>query len=271
MKNLCMVIGDPVSHSLSPDLHNAGYKKLGIDSEFAYEARPVKAEGLPGFINSIRSSNVRGVSVTKPHKEAIIPLLDKITDEAKTIGAVNTVVVNDGKLTGHNTDWLGAVLSLKNVTDLKGKKVVLVGAGGTAKAFAYGLSRESCEVTVLNRTMEKAEKLSRKYSFGYGPLNDMDSIKNADIICNTTIADNVIAAELISSKQIVFDVVYSSAGTSLLKTDLLIKAEGKGATIISAIEMLLYQGFAQFKLFTGRSAPEKYIRDIIMQKVMNER
>lgn len=271
MKNICLVIGDPVSHSLSPALHSAGYTKLGIEDKFSYEARQVKPEDLAGFISSLRASNIRGVSVTKPHKETVMKFLDEITEEARDIGAVNTIVVAKNKLIGHNTDWLGATISLKKIVDLKDKKVVIMGAGGTAKAFAYGLNHENCKVKILNRTVEKAQALANKYGFLSGPLDDDEAIKNADIICNTTISENIIDPSLISQSQIIFDVVYSSDGTGMLKTDLLIQAEKKGARTISAIEMLLNQGFAQFKLFTGQDAPEGYIRDIIIRKATNER
>ncbi|HYF96948.1 MAG TPA: NAD(P)-binding domain-containing protein, partial [Patescibacteria group bacterium] len=183
-KKICIVIGDPVGHSLSPVLHNAGYEKLGIDNEFSYEARQIKPEKLEDFINSLRFSNIQGVSVTKPHKENVIPLLDKISDEAKAIGAVNTILVEDRELIGHNTDWLGATLSLEKLVGLKDKKVVLIGAGGTAKALAYSLSRADCEVTILNRTEEKASLVASKYGFKSGLLNNNDAILNAEIICN---------------------------------------------------------------------------------------
>jgi shikimate dehydrogenase len=133
---ICMVIGDPVEHSLSPRMHNAGYRALGIDNEFVYVARKVKTDDLADFVKGVRAIGIRGVSCTIPHKIKIMKFLDEIDATAREIGAVNTVVNEKGKLKGYNTDWLGAVASLEETISLKNKKVALIGAGGVARAIA---------------------------------------------------------------------------------------------------------------------------------------
>lgn len=266
----CLVIGDPVEHSLSPEIHNLGYEKLGFD-EFEYNTKRVAADELAAFIFQVRSKNIRGISLTMPHKELVMPLLDEIHTSAQEIGAVNTIVNQHGKLTGYNTDYLGALRPLQKLTELKNKKVAILGAGGTAKAFAYGLTKAGAVVTIYNRTGSKAKELADKFGCKYSGLDKQDGIKDADIICNTTSVGmdedkSPIDPSIIKSNHIVFDVVYSPVDTTLLKA-----AGDKGAKTISGIEMLLEQAFAQFKLFTRREAPEEYVRDIILQKAKNER
>lgn len=268
----CMVvIGHPVSHSLSPAIHNAGYKALGIDGEFVYTARDVRPEQIRDFVNDVRSTGIRGVSCTMPHKEIIMPLLDEIDPIASKIGAVNTVVNENGCLHGYNTDWIGAVEPLKAVTELKGKNVALIGAGGAARAFAYGLTREGAVVTIYNRTQKKAEDLAKDFNCKAEPLQNPESIKLADIICNATLIgmkpeeDQMplpAPAELLLPTHVVFDSVYSPYETKLLKA-----AKNAGATIIHGTEMLLWQAMAQFKLYTGYGAPEQAMREALAKAV----
>jgi shikimate dehydrogenase len=264
---ICMVIGNPIKHSLSPDIHNLGYKALGIDNDFKYEARRVKSEDIGNFIEQAKTGNIRGVSLTMPHKELVLPFLDSIDPIAESIGAVNTIVQENGILRGYNTDWIGAVKPLERITGLKGKKAAIIGAGGAAKAFAYGLTRAGCEVTIYNRTVEKAKLLAERFNCNYASLEAVEGIKDSDIICNTTSVGmdedkSPIDSSLLSRGQIVYDVVYSPLKTRLIKD-----AENAGAKTITGIEMLLEQAFAQFMLFTGKDAPEETVRKTILEKV----
>ncbi|HEX5456299.1 MAG TPA: 3-phosphoshikimate 1-carboxyvinyltransferase [Candidatus Saccharimonadales bacterium] len=264
---ICMVIGDPIKHSLSPDIHNLGYRELGIDDEFVYEARRVKPDNVGSFIEQIKNRDIRGVSLTMPHKELVIPFLDSIDPIAEKIGAVNTIVQENGILRGYNTDWIGAVEPLRRITELKEKKAAIIGGGGTAKAFAYGLTRAGCDVTIYNRTVDKARLLAERFGCKYADLQAIEEIKDCDIICNTTSVGmdedkSPINPSLLQSGQIVYDVVYSPLKTRLLKD-----AEKSGAKTISGIEMLLEQAFAQFRLFTGKDAPEEIIRKSIIGKL----
>lgn len=259
---ICMVIGDPVAHSLSPQIHNAGYIALQIDDQYVYVACDVKVKAIENFINGVKAMNIHGVSCTIPHKLAVMPYLDEIDQIASKIGAVNTIVNEHGKLIGYNTDWIGIVNPLKKLTSLKGKQIALLGAGGAARAAAYAITSKGAKLIIFNRTSEHAKKLAEEFNGeGYG-LNAIEKAQNCDIVINTTSLglhphenETPLVKEYIRSSQIIFDVVYGSEETKLIK-----EAKEIGATTISGIEMLLHQGFAQFKLFTGHDAPKEAMR-----------
>jgi len=259
---ICMVIGDPIDHSNSPQIHNAGYKALGCD--YVYIACNVKSDNLKNFISGVRAMGIVGVSLTSPHKEIVLPFLDEIDDTAKKIGAVNTIVNKNGILHGYNTDWLGAVEPIKTRTKLKGAKVAVLGAGGAGRALVYGLTQAGCEVTIYNRHLDKAKTLAQMFGCKSLELNYNCDISKMDIICNATTVglnapgESPINTSNIGNGQIVFDAVYSPIQTKLLRD-----AENNGATIIHGTEMLLELGSAQFELFTGLSAPKEHMKKAI--------
>lgn len=264
----CLVIGHPIAHSLSPVIHNAGYKALGMEDRFVYEAHDVKPEEIPNFLKDIRGKDIRGISCTMPHKEIVMPYLDVVDPVAKDIGAVNTIVQENGKLSGYNTDWIGTVEPLQKLTDLKSKKVAVIGAGGAARAMIYGLVRAGANVTIHNRTLHKAETLAKRFDCHAADLTDA-SIANADIICNATLvgmnpheSEMPINADLLSSRQIVFEAIYNPYETRLVK-----EAKKCGAQVIHGTEMLLYQAMSQFKLYTGQPAPEVAMRAALSKGV----
>ncbi|MEM0314422.1 MAG: shikimate dehydrogenase, partial [Candidatus Bathyarchaeia archaeon] len=153
------VIGDPIEHSLSPIMHNAAFKHLGLNA--VYVAFNVKRENLEGAVKGVRSLGIAGVNVTMPHKTAIISHLDEVDQEARFVEAVNTVLNIEGRLVGFNTDGVGALRALKeNGLDPKGKKILLLGAGGAGKAIAFQLAREAEELRILNRNGYKAKQLA---------------------------------------------------------------------------------------------------------------
>ncbi|HEX5744170.1 MAG TPA: shikimate dehydrogenase, partial [Candidatus Saccharimonadales bacterium] len=259
---LCMIIGDPVAHSLSPAIHNAAYKALGLGGRFRYEARQVKPDQLADFMNEVRDKDIRGVSCTAPHKVAIMGHMDDIDPVAARIGAVNTVVNDKGRLKGYNTDWLGIMRSLEKITPLKGKRVALLGAGGAARSIAYGLVEKGAKVTVYNRTVEKARALAEEFGADSAGLDEVAAVKQADIIVNATSAGmspndgaTPLPEEYISGGQIVFDSIYVPYETRLLK-----EAAARGARVIHGTEMLLAQAVEQFRLYTGYDAPEDVMR-----------
>jgi shikimate dehydrogenase len=266
---ICMVIGDPIIHSLSPQMHNSGYKALGIDNEYVYVGCNIKLSDIPNFINGVRAMNIRGVSCTIPHKIEIMKYLDKVDTTAKKIGAVNTVVNENGILKGTNTDWIGVVKPLEKLTTLKGKTVALLGAGGAARAVAYGVTKRGAKLLIFNRTVEKAQTLAKEFGGKIYRLDELKNITQADIIINTTsvglapkVNETPLPKKFITSKHIVFDAVYVPFETRLLKD-----AKENGAQIIHGTEMLLYQGMAQFKLFTGYKAPEEEIRKVLLENI----
>jgi shikimate dehydrogenase len=259
-----MVIGDPVEHSLSPQVHNAGYKELKIDDQFVFVACHVNINVIENFIKGIRAMQINGISCTIPHKIAVIPYLDKIDDVAKKIGAVNTIVNKNNVLVGYNTDWLGILNPLQKHISLKNKTVAIIGAGGAARAAAYAVTSKGTKLTIYNRTIEKAKNIAQEFG---GKAYSLDQIKNvqfADIIINTTPIglqnknETPLPKKYISDKHIVFDAVYG-----IEKTQLIIDAQEQKAKTISGIEMLLHQGFEQFKLFTRHNAPEDAMRKAI--------
>ena len=260
-----MVIGDPIEHSLSPQIHNAGYKALNINDQFVYVACQVEVKNIEDFIRGIRAMKIKGVSCTIPHKIAVIPFLDKIDDVAKKIGAVNTIVNTNGELTGYNTDWLGVLGPIQQHIDLENKTVALIGAGGAARAAAYAVTSKGAKLTVFNRTLEKAKELAKEFQGEASSLDQIKKIESADIIINTTPVglknknETLIPKKYISEKQIVFDAVYGIEETQLIK-----EAKEQGAKTIQGIEMLLHQGFAQFKLFTGYDAPVEAMTKLLL-------
>lgn len=258
----CLIIGDPIAHSLSPDVHNAGYKALGIDGEYHFGARQVKPAELAAFMEELRTSDIRGVSCTAPHKQAIMQYLDEIDGMAQEIGAVNTVVNDNGVLKGYNTDWLGIVEPLEQLAPLKDKKVALLGAGGAARSISFGITQKGARLTIYNRTPKKADELAEAFGAKSASLEKPDGIEDADVIINATsvgMSPNDKATPLlkehIAAGQIVFDSIYHPFATQLLQD-----AEKQGAHIIHGTEMLLHQAFAQFKLYTGYDAPEAAMR-----------
>lgn len=263
---LCCVIGNPVKHSLSPVIHNAGYQKLGLD--FVYLVFDVY--NLKITLLGLKEINVRGISVTVPFKQKIMKYLDKIDDTAKKIGAVNTVINENRDLIGSNTDWIGAIQALEEKTDLEGKTVALIGAGGAARAIAYGLKYKKAKVYVYNRTKAKADKLRQELDlYDSYSLYNVGIIKQADIIINATPVgmkpndwESPIPAEFIQKGQIVFDIVYSPFETQFLKS-----AKIRGAKLVFGYKMLLFQGIEQFKLFTGKQAPVEVMEQALLKEI----
>ena len=262
---ISMVIGDPIEHSLSPQLHNAGYEALQIDDQYVYVACRVGIKQIADFINGVRAMSIRGVSCTIPHKVAVMQYLDEIDEIAHAIGAVNTIVNEDGKLIGYNTDWLGIINPLEKIIDLKNKTVALLGAGGAARAVAYGVTKKGAKLLIFNRTFENAEKLAREFGGIAYSQDALIKTKTADIIINTTSVglinknETPLPKEFIQKNQIVFDAIYGKSETQLISD-----AKEKGAITISGVEMLLHQGLEQFKLFTKHNAPEEAMRKALI-------
>jgi len=261
---ICCLIGDPVGHSLSPLIHNAGYQALGIN----YAYIPFRVSDIRGAIEGIRALGIRGASVTIPHKTKVLKYLDKLDPLAEKIGAVNTIVNEDGVLTGYNTDGDGAIQALEETTALEGKKVILIGSGGAASAIAFGLKAKGAKLVVLNRTEDKAKRLAKKVNAeGFGGLNRLPEISSADILINATPVgmppetdQTVIPKDLLHNRLTVFDIVYNPGETRLIA-----EARERGCAIVHGYKMLLYQAVKQFELFTGLKAPLKAMESALTQ------
>lgn len=252
------IIGKPVRHSLSPAMHNAAFQHEKINAVYlAFET-----DDCPQACSSMRCLDIKGYSVTIPNKEDIVPLLDKTDHAVQKIGACNTIKNVNGTLVGTNTDWLGAITALeKSGITLKGAKTVILGAGGSARAVAYGLLEREAKVTICNRTLEKAQQLALEFGCEYASLSEAEKI-HADILVNTTsvgmanLSDkSPISKKGVENYQIIMDIVYNPLETVLLRY-----AKAAGKITINGLYMLLYQAMAQFEYWTGQKAPEKIMR-----------
>jgi shikimate dehydrogenase len=257
------VIGNPVRHSLSPVIHNGAFKRLGWNAAYlAFEVRNVE-EALKG----IRGLGLKGVSVTIPLKTEVIPFLDKVERLAKKIGAVNTIVNREGRLIGFNTDCEGALKALEEKTDLKGKSVVLLGAGGAGRAIGFGLKERGCQLIIANRSRDRGEALSGELKCYFIPMSSFVKMKagelQADVVINTTSLGMIpreretpIPKKLLRKGMVVMDIVYEPLQTKLLR-----EAKEKGCLTINGLEMFVRQGAAQFEIWTGRRPDLKQIRN----------
>jgi shikimate dehydrogenase len=246
------ILGRPVTHSLSPAMHNAAFRHLGINA--VYVAFPVT--DLPQAVAGLRGLAIGGVSVTIPFKEEVIPLIDALDLPAAKIGAVNTVVNREGHLKGYNTDWLGAMAALKEEVSLRDRHVLILGAGGASRAIAFGTIAEGGRVTLTDVDQPRASALVKDLGGKAIPLNAVGDcpatiLVNATPVGMTPDIDRIaINPELLSRFQVVMDIVYPP-----LKTRLLREAENRGAATIDGLQMLIRQATVQFELWTGRQAP----------------
>jgi shikimate dehydrogenase len=253
LRKVCCLIGDPVEHSLSPLIHHAGYQALGMD----YLYLPLLVKDFKQAIKGIRGLGIRGASVTMPYKTRAIEYVDEFDQLALATGAVNTIVNNDGVLTGYNTDYHGAVKALE-ATPLEGKKAVIVGGGGAATAVALGVKRGGARLVILNRTEEKAKKLAEMLDAeDSGSLKKLNEVSSADILINATSVgmwpntnESLIPKDLLHNQLTVFDIVYNPRETRLLA-----EAKEKGCDVIYGYKMFLHQAAMQFELFTGNEPP----------------
>jgi len=255
------LIGYPVEHSLSPAMHNRAFAALGLN--WCYLPLPVPPGRLGEAIAGLRALGFVGANVTVPHKQAVMSYLDEVAPGAQAIGAVNAIVVRK-ELIGHNTDWQGFLTALSDGGfDPQGKRAVVLGAGGAARAVVYALAHAGAQVTVLNRTPSRAQALVQDFSpvFPALPLTPQtlkERTAEAHLLVNATpvgmwpeVARSVWPEDLaLPSHLTVFDLVYNPRQTRLLQ-----QAEAAGATGIGGLGMLVHQGAAAFELWTGEKAP----------------
>ena len=273
---ICGIIGDPIEHTMSPAMHNAAFKTLGLD--YVYVPFTVKSLELKKAIEGIRGMNLRGVNVTIPHKVAVMQFLDRIDPLVEKIGAVNTIVNDGGILSGYNTDATGFLQTLHDKEiEPRDKKVLLLGAGGAARAIGNILAEENAHVTILNRRQELswAEDLAHRLGLHYRadvnageltPENLKRVIDGINILVNATSLGmspddegTPVPADLLSASLTVFDVVYNPLQTRLLR-----EAKAAGARTISGLEMLVWQGAIAFEKWTGIKAPVDVMRQSVL-------
>jgi shikimate dehydrogenase/3-dehydroquinate dehydratase type I len=259
-----VLLGNPVGHSLSPLMHNKALKKMGFDEN--YSAFCVQDIGRAA--EGIRGMNIRGASVTIPFKETVMQYLDDIDDDALALGAVNTIVNNNGCLAGYNTDWLGLMLTLKKAMTIKNKTFAVIGAGGTARAAVYGILKEGGIPMIFNRTPEKGKKLAEEFNISFHSLSAIKKFK-AECLINTTSvgmfphADKApVKMTALAGYKYVMDVIYNP-----LKTKLLSDAEKHGCRILSGLDMFVHQGAEQLRLWTGKEPPRALMKNVILKRL----
>jgi len=271
------LIGWPTRHSLSPLMHNAAFQSLMLN--WSYVPLPVQLGQVENAISGLVALGFRGANITIPYKEAVIPLLHRLSPEAEEIGAVNTIVVEkDATLVGHNTDSLGFIAALQHGGfDPKGRPAVVCGAGGAARAAVHGLLEAGArEITVLNRTIARAEGLisqfvdERLQAGRLSPETLTRAAGDVDLLVNATpigmwphVDGSIWPSDLpVPPHLTVFDLVYNP-----LETHLLQQARVSGARVISGLEMLLQQGAAALELWTGKKAPIATMRAALKETV----
>jgi len=244
---LFCVLGNPASHSRSPVVHNQALADHHIDAVYLAFA----PTDIQQAMDAVRQFNICGVSITIPFKQTVIPCLDEIDDQAAAIGAVNTVVNRDGRLYGYNTDSRAAVTPLKE-SGITGKNVLVIGAGGAARAVAFGIHEHKGRLTITNRSPDKGRALAAVYGAEFVPM-DRIRLLRPDIVINTTSMgmtprENVLScpADCLTPATLVMDVVYTPLETRLLEV-----ARQKGCRVVDGLTMFTAQAAAQFELWTG--------------------
>jgi len=273
---VCAIIGNPVGHSLSPAIHNAGFAALGLD--FVYVA--FRVEDVKHALAGMRAlENFRGMSVTIPHKIEVMKYVDEISPVDRHIGSINTVIKEGDHLVGLGTDGPGALKAITAAgVDLSGRNILLLGAGGAARAIAFTLAEKAGPARLVlmdinepllhNLAADLAKGTSVKIEAA--ALNQAAlaaQVAEADLIVNCTPIGmhpnedaSLVPAELLRPEQVVFDIVYNPLATKLLST-----AKARGLTVISGVEMFINQAILQFERFTGATAPAQIMRQVVME------
>ncbi len=275
MKDLYGVLGDPIAHSISPEMHNDAFRDNKMNAH--YHAFQVSSERLADAVKGMNALGVRGFNVTIPHKTAIMPYLDRIDPLAKVIGAVNTVKLEDGLFVGYNTDGRGFVNGLKESLSapLSSLNCLIIGAGGAARAIYYTLVEQGIgSITVCNRTVEKAEKLTEDHPDAEERrvirLDEAEKgLQQYDLVINTTSIGMKpdteampIALDKLKASAFVSDIIYNPLETTFLKT-----ARQKGAAIQNGLPMFIHQGAQAFEIWTGIKPDTSRMKRIVLEKL----
>jgi shikimate dehydrogenase len=261
------VLGSDVARSLSPVLHNRAFEARGLDAVYV----PLQAEALEPFVHALPALDLAGFSVTRPYKVAMLDHLDAVEEASAVCGSVNTVVVKNGALQGSTTDGAGVLIPLRRRIEVKGRSVVILGAGGAARAAALALRRKGARVTLLGRDLLQAGDAAQAAGCAHGALKDVatypwDILINATPIGSATNPDlTPVPARLHRPGTIVFDMVYDPLATRFLR-----EAQAAGCTIIDGLEMLLSQAIVQFETWTGLEAPVEAMRSAALYLVQEQ-
>lgn len=258
--------GETFEKSMTYAMYNTAFQTLGLNCVYV----PFVVNNLKKAVEGIRHLGIKGVGITIPYKISIIKYLDCLDKNAKRIGAVNVVINNNGKLIGGNTDGEGAVMALKEKTGIKGKKVILLGAGGVARAIAHAIKDAGGKLVILNRTVTQARRLSLIFNTEYGSLNQLENfVKDADILINATsvgmdplINNSLVDPKLMHRKLVVQEVIVNPKETKLIKD-----AKKADCTTVTGDLTLFWQAVLKFKLFTGFEAPVKIMEQALFNNI----
>jgi len=266
-QQLFALFGNPVGHSLSPLMHNAVFEQLKIDARYI----ALRVEDVRDVIVHMTMLNIKGGSITIPHKTTLMKYLDDTSDSSRRIGAVNTVAYIDGNLKGDNTDWIGVTCALQESIDIAGKTFAILGAGGAARAVVFGILEEGGIPIIFNRTTRKGEMVARDFGCEFNPLEDIGKI-SADCLINTTavglspdIERSPVSKDVLPNFAWVMDIIYNP-----LKTKLLRDAEESGCSIISGHSMFVHQGAEQLKIWMNVQPPRDLMKKVVLEKLRNE-
>lgn len=252
---LCGILLHPAGHTLSPVLHRTAYHALGLDA--VYLPFDVRAEDLPAAVSGMRSLGIRQLSISIPHKEAVLELADEVSEHARRIGAANTLTRSGDRIRADNTDWLGVRRTLEPAGPWQGRHATVLGAGGAARAVVFALLELGMEVTVSNRTQARADRLARELGARSGP-----EPKTPDLLVNATPVGLAPAheatpcpADRLAPETTVFDTVYRPLETRLLR-----EARARGCRTLDGLDMLVHQAVEQLRLWSGQGADPGALR-----------
>jgi shikimate dehydrogenase len=274
------VIGHPVAHSFSPEMHNAAIEALHLD--YCYVAFHVLPEGVAGAIRGLAGLNIRGLNVTIPHKLAVMEYMDRISEEALAVGAVNTISLEEGELIGYNTDVYGVLTALREIAGVATfpEHCVVLGAGGAARAVTYALGNQDRvkQITLLNRTEERVAALAEDMGKITGKtiaIGGMDAASqtrafaDAGLVVNTTslgMYPNISASPLADVKSVHPDLILYDTVFNPLETRLMREFKSVGAAAFGGLDMLVYQGARSFEIWTGTMPPVEVMKQVVVMR-----
>jgi shikimate dehydrogenase len=258
------ILGNPVVQSMSPLMHNAAFRLLGIDAIYL----PFEVKDLQGAVAGMRALGIRGASVTHPFKTSILELIDEMDVTAEKIGAVNTLIFEGDSIRGTNTDWAGAVRCIERLLPVKDSRFVVVGAGGAARAAIFGIIREGGNITLVNRAKRKGAALAEAFGLPFMPLAEIEK-SSGDCLINTTpvgmypnVEEMPVPRGVLSRYRAVVDVIYNPFKTRLLR-----EAESAGCMVANGLDMFIFQGAEQFRIWTGKEPPVELMRDLVVERL----
>jgi len=261
------IVGSRLAHTLSPEMHNAAFKVIGMNAVY----KVFETKNLKDSLRNMVSAGIKGLSVTIPYKTEVIPLLDEIDKEALRLGSVNTIVNSSGRLIGFNTDAQGFLASLGPDGINSYKNALIIGAGGAARAVAFSLIDNGISVTITNRSEARGRALAMELGCYFLPLKDLRECK-ADLLVNTTpvgmwpdVDICPIPQQLLRKDMTVIDVIYNPLETRLLSI-----AGARGCRTIRGITMFVYQGVLQFRLWTGLNPPVQVMTETVKKCLMKK-